>query len=44
MLKQPTIRIVRDDGLGQDNPAFVIDGSYWSVAKDGLEGFDGLTH
>ena len=44
MLKQPTIRIGRDDGLGQDNPSFVIDGSYWSVAKDGLEGFDGLAH
>lgn len=44
MLEQPTIRIVRDDGLGEDNPAFAIDGRDWSLCQDGMEGFDEIAH
>lgn len=43
-MRIPTIRIVRDDGLGESNPAFDIDGRRWRLAQDGLEGFDGLEH
>lgn len=44
MLKQPTVRIVRDDGLGELNPSFLIDGRDWYLCQDGMEGFDGLSH
>lgn len=38
----PIIRIVRDDGLGDENPSFLIDGSPWHILEGGLEGFDGI--
>lgn len=40
----PVVRIVRDDGLGEDNPTFLVDGLRWALAYGGLEGFDGITH
>ena len=36
------IRIVRDDGKGDANPEFVIDGYRWRIPSDGLEGFGGV--
>lgn len=41
-MRPPTILIVRDDGLGNANPSFLIDNRTWYVAKDGLDGFDGI--
>lgn len=38
----PIIKIVRDDGLGEENPVFAIDGKRWHLVKDGLENFDGV--
>lgn len=38
------ITIVRDDGLGEDNPTFVIDQDRWRVPSDGLEGFGGVEY
>lgn len=38
----PTIKIIREDGRGEQNPAFVIDGRRWSLVQDGLENFDGI--
>lgn len=40
--KNPTIRIVRDDGKGDENPAFLIDGRRWHILAGGLENFDGI--
>lgn len=40
----PIIKIVRDDGLGEENPVFAIDGKRWFLAKDGLENFDGIDY
>lgn len=39
-----TIEIERDDGLGNENPRLVADGSRWRVAVGGLEGFGGVTY
>ncbi len=44
MPKQPKVRIVRDDGLGDSNPTFLIDGGDWSLLQDGMEGFDAIEH
>ena len=38
------IKIIRDDGLGEDNPTFVIDQDRWRVPSDGLEGFGGVEY
>lgn len=38
------IEIVRDDGLGDLNPRFVIDQDRWRVPSDGLEGFGGVAY
>ena len=43
-MKMPIITIVRDDGLGDRNPRFAIDGHPWTLLRGGLEGFDGLEH
>lgn len=40
--RNPIIRIVRDDGKGDENPAFLIDGRRWHILAGGLEGFDGI--
>lgn len=40
----PAISIVRDDGLGADNPRFEIDGVNWVLSRGGLENFDGIEH
>lgn len=39
-MKEPKITIIRDDGLGDLNPQFVIDGKRWRLERDGLENFD----
>lgn len=43
-MQMPIITIVRDDGHGERNPAFKIDGKPWTVLRGGLEGFDGVEH
>lgn len=44
-MEYPTIRIVREDGLGDDNPSFVMGpGRTWAVAYEGLENFDGVEY
>lgn len=43
-MREPKITIVRDDGLGELNPRFVIDGRSWRLERDGLEGFDGVDY
>ena len=40
----PIIKIVRDDGLGEENPVFAIDGARWFLVRDGLENFDGIDY
>lgn len=40
----PVITIVREDGKGEQNPSFVIDGKRWSLEHDGLENFDGIDY
>ncbi len=42
MAGAPVVTIVRDDGLGEGNPRFVIDGTRWFLVNGGLEGFDGV--
>lgn len=41
-----TILVVRDDGLGDGNPSFLLDGSPgaggWLIRHEGLDGFDGV--
>lgn len=39
-----TIEIERDDGLGEDNPRLVADGSRWRVEVGGLENFGGVSY
>lgn len=39
-----SIEIEREDGLGEDNPRFVADGSRWRVEVGGLENFGGLSY
>lgn len=39
-MREPRITIVRDDGLGELNPRFLIDGRRWRLERDGLENFD----
>lgn len=43
-MREPKITIVRDDGLGDMNPRFVIDRTSWRLERDGLEGFDGVPY
>lgn len=40
----PTLTIVRDDGLGDNNPTFAVDGTQWVLNQDGLENFDSIEH
>lgn len=37
-----SITVVRDDGLGENNPKFLFGARPWLVAYEGLDGFDGL--
>lgn len=43
-MREPVITIVRQDGRGDDNPRFAIDGITWRLERDGLENFDGMEH
>lgn len=44
-MEYPTIRIVREDGLGEDNPTFTMGkGRTWEVVYEGLENFDGVEY
>lgn len=43
-MREPRITIIRDDGLGELNPAFSIDRTRWRLERDGLEGFDGVPY
>ena len=42
--RECVIAIVRDDGLGELNPRFLIDQGRWRVPSDGLEGFGGVAY
>ena len=42
--RECVIRIVRDDGLGDLNPTFLVDQDRWRVPSDGLEGFGGVAY
>ena len=39
-MREPKITIIRDDGAGELNPRFTIDGKRWRLERDGLENFD----
>lgn len=41
-MRNVTVRIVRDDGLGDSNPSFLLGSGRWHIEKGGLEGYDGL--
>lgn len=41
-MREPSVTIERDDGLGALNPVFAIDGKPWRLVRDGLDGFDGM--
>ncbi len=43
-MREPVITIVRQDGRGEENPRFAIDGATWRLERDGLENFDGMEH
>lgn len=43
-MREPVITIVRQDGRGDENPRFAIDGTTWRLERDGLENFDGMEH
>lgn len=43
-MREPKITIVRNDGLGEANPKFSIDGVKWRLERDGLENFDGVPY
>lgn len=42
--RECVIRVVRDDGLGDLNPSFLIDQVRWRVPSDGLDGFGGVAY
>ncbi len=44
MRRDLTIEIERDDGLGEDNPRLVADGTRWRVEVGGLENFGGVSY
>ena len=38
------IEVVRDDGVGEENPVFTADGKRWRVLVGGLENFGGVSY
>lgn len=42
--KQVVIRVVREDGLGDQNPVFTFDNVRWLIPSDGLDGFGGVEY
>lgn len=43
-MREPSVLIIRDDGLGELNPRLPLDGRPWRLVRDGLAGFDGIEH
>lgn len=42
--RECVITVIRDDGLGPDNPTFTFDNRRWKIPSDGLENFGGVAY